>query len=143
VIRDDVIEAIAMNHEVATVGSLVDVLVSDAQVIQNDRNKPVENVVMIASEVNRFGFLFGHLPKHGPDKLCVLSGPLPSALEFPSVDDVAIEEQLFTKAMPEKMAGLNRLTLGHSEVNVGDDDGLEAELLFGGVGWCDHDEMAI
>ena len=58
-------------------------------------------------------------------------GPTAPALELPAVDDVAVEDEFFAAHVTEKMVHLGGFAFTGAEVDVGEDNGTDAELVHG------------
>ena len=96
VIGGDAVKAIAMDDEVVTMWRLVDVLVHDLKAAQFQRDEPVEQVVVIAPEINDFGILLFEFSHDQSDEPGMSPGPIPPLpSQMPGIDDIAVKDELF------------------------------------------------
>ena len=129
VFRDGV-EDIAVEHEVTAAGGLVNVVFDDAQVFKIEREKRREDIVVIPSEVNDLGVAFFQFFKDDADEAGVGFGPMTGARELPTVDDIAVENKFFATRVPEEMINFGGLGFDGPQMDIGKDDGADAEKIF-------------
>ena len=84
---------------------------------------------MVAADVDDLGAaLLEHL-EDGADETGVGVGPAAGAAQLPAIDDVAVEDEFFAADVFEEVVDLGDAAGGGAEVDVGEDDGFDAELL--------------
>lgn len=128
------VKSVPVDDEVATVGGLVEIAVNDFEAAEAQGEKAVEDVIVVAAEVNDLGFLFFNFFEDETDKARVPFVPTAAAIERPSINDVAIEDEVLAGGVFEEMVDLLDLTVRGAEVDVGEEDGLEVKDRFWGHG---------
>ena len=109
----------------------MDVLFDNREIFKIKRQELREDVVVIAAEVDDLRVFFLEFFQYDADEARVGFGPTAPALELPAVDDVAVEDEFFAAHVTEKMVHLGGFTFAGAEVDVGEDNGTDAELVHG------------
>ena len=107
----------------------MDVLVDDPQIAEIDRQKSLEDIVVISAQVDDFRPLFFHLLQNCPDQLGVGIEPFPSTVQRPSIDDVSVEDEFLAARRLEELHDLLCLGIPRPKVNVGENNAAKFVFL--------------
>ena len=84
------IKSVPVDDEVAPVGGLVEIAVNDFEAAEAQGEEAVEDIIVVAAQVNDLGFLFFNFFEDETDKARVPFVPAAASIERPSINDVAI-----------------------------------------------------
>jgi len=125
------VKDIAMQHEITAARTFVDVFFYEGEVFEIKWEKLGEDVVVVAAYVDDLGVFFLQFFEYNADEACVGFGPAASALELPAVDNIAVEDKFLAADVAEEMVYLSGFTFGRAEVDVGENNSADAELIHG------------
>ena len=108
--------------------ALVNVILGHLQTFKLQREEGREDVVVVAPKVNDLRAPLLHFLEHNAHETRVRLLPAPTTPQLPSVDDVAVEDQLVAPDMLQEMVHLVGLGVDGAEMDIGDDYG--ADVLF-------------
>ena len=133
-ILGDRVEHVAMQDKIAAAQTFVDMILDDLKVLKVERQERGEHVVVVAADIHHLGIaLFEHL-EDDADESRVSLGPVAGPPQLPAVDDIAVENELLTADVAEKMVHLARLAVGRAEMHVGDDHRAGVKVFLSGTG---------
>lgn len=121
------VEGIAMDDEVAAMGILVNVAVDDLQAAEAEGEEAIEDIVVVAAEVDDAGFALVNFFEDEAQEAGMGAFPSAAAAEGPSVDNIPVEEKGLAVDVFEEVIHLIDLAIGGTQMDIGEDDGPEAE----------------
>ena len=105
----------------------MDIPVDDLESAKSHWQEAIQDIIMIAPQVNDIRPLFLNLLQDMTDKARVLAVPAPIPAKRPPIDDVTVENEAIRLGVLQEVIDLVHLAVGRTKVDIREDDRLEPE----------------